>query len=447
MKRVAIIGAGMMTGPIADYLMDTCNYQVIMADRIVSKAQKIIGKRPLGKAVELSVENSTALDKVVHESDIVISMVPKPLHTYVAGSCLRCRKNMLTTSYETPEVLALADEAKEKGVLFLNEIGEDPGLDHFGTQMILDDIKNDCGKVLELNTYGCGLPAFGHNNNPMGYKFSWDPRTVFVAAQTAAAFYKKGKRIEVPGDRLFEHFRLIEIGDIGTFETYPNKDCKKYKKYFGLDDHVSFYRGILRYSGYCNNMRYLSKMGLFRSGEVKNFEGVTYRQLTASLVGSRPKNGNLEKKVADYLKLDINADFIHRFKWLGFFDEKPINVKKGTNLDVLLERMVKKMAYKPHEKDMIIVHIEALAEFPGKPLEKRTATIYIEGVPHGASAMSRAVGLPMGIGARLVLEGKIKIAGAHIPPTLPGLYRPVLDELAHFGFVFNKKIGPGTLSK
>jgi saccharopine dehydrogenase (NADP+, L-glutamate forming) len=438
MKKVTIIGAGMMVGPIADYLMDTCNYQVIMADRIVSKAQKIIRERPLGKAVELSVQDATALDKVVNEADIVISMVPKPLHTYVARSCLRCRKNMLTTSYETPDVLALADEAKEKGILFLNEIGEDPGLDHFGTQMILDDIKNDEGKVVELNTYGCGLPAFEHNNNPMGYKFSWDPRTVFVAAQTAAAFYKKGKRIEVPGDRLFEHFQLIEVEDMGTFETYPNKDCKKYKEYFGLDDCVSFYRGILRYSGYCNNMKYLNKIGLFRSGEVKNFAGISYRQLTASLVGARGDD-NLEKKAADYLKLDINADFIHRFKWLGFFDEKPIDVKNGTYLDVLLERMLKKMSYKPYEKDMILVHIEALAEFPGKTMEKRTATMHFKGIPYGASAMSRAVGLPMAVAARLVLVGKIKATGAHIPPTLPFLYRPVLHELANLGFIFHKK--------
>ena len=438
MKKITIIGAGMMTGPIADYLMDTCNYYVTMADRIVSKAQKIIGKRPSGKAVELSVEDSAALDKVVHDGDIVISMVPKPFHTYIARSCLRNRKDMLTTSYETPGVLALAGEAKEKGILFLNEIGEDPGLDHFGTQMILDDIRNAGGKVVELNTYGCGLPALEHNNNPMGYKFSWDPRTVFVAAQTAAAYYKKGERIEVPGDRLFEHFRLIEVGDIGTFETYPNKDCQKYKEHFSLDDNVSFFRGILRYSGYCNNMRYLNQIGLFRSGEMKNFEGVTYSQLTASLIGARP-DGSLEKKVADYVKLDVNADFIHRFKWLGFFDEKPVNIKKGTNLDVLLERMLKKMSYKSHEKDMIIVHVEAIAEFPGKPREKRTATMHFEGIPNGTSAMSRAVGLPMAVAARLVLEGKIKVSGAHIPPTLPGLYKPVLSELTNFGFIFNKK--------
>jgi hypothetical protein len=171
---------------------------------------------------------------------------------------------------------------------------------------------------------------------------------------------------------------------------------------------------------------------------VKNFEGVTYSQLTASLIGAQP-NGSLQKKVADNLKLDVNADFIHRFKWLGFFDEKPINIKNGTNLDVLLERMLKKMSYKSHEKDMIIVHVEAVAEFPGKSMERRTATMHFEGIPHGASAMSRAVGLPMAVGARLVLEGKIEVTGAHIPPTLPGLYRPVLHELANFGFVFNKK--------
>ncbi len=439
MKKVVIAGSGMMTGPIADYLMDVCKYRVTMIDKIASKAQEKIGNRPLGRAVGMSLEDSAAFDKIIGGADIAISMVPKPVHLVVAQSCLRCKKSMLTTSYETPELLALEDEFKKNGSMILNEIGEDPGLDHLGTQLLLDEIRADGGKVVDLRAYGCGLPAFEHNNNPMGYKFSWDPGTVFVAARTAAAYYKNGKRIEIRGERLFHHFQLIEVGDIGTFETYPNKDCRKYKQYFGLDDDISFYyRGILRNSGFCNNMRYLSHIGLFNTTGTTDFTGKTYRQLTASLVGAGSGEG-LEKSVAHYLNLDVDADFIHRFKWLGFFDDKPVQIKKGTHLDVLLNRMLTKMSYKPGEKDMIIVHIEAIARFPGKPMEKRTATMHMKGIPNGDSAMSRAVGLPVAIAARLVLEGKIRGVGALIPPGLPVLYRPLLDELSKFGFAFSKK--------
>ena len=443
MKKVAIIGAGMMTKPIADYLMEVCNYQVIMADQEVSKAKNVIKDRPLGKAVSLTIKDSHDLDPLVKEVDIVISMLPKPLHIHVAKSCLRQGKSLLTTSYEPPEVLELAGEAKKKRILFLNELGEDPGLDHLGTQMLLDEIRKKGGKPVDIKSYGCGVPAFEHNNNPMGYKFSWAPSGFFTAARTGAAYYVKGKRVEVPPDQLFEHFQLVDIDGIGTFETYPNRDCKKYLEPFGLSKDVSYYRGLLRYPGYCNNMRYLGEIGLFDSQEIKNFENVTYRQFTTSLLKTSLEKikGKLEEKLAEFLNLDINADFIHRLKWLGFFQDIPIKIKKGSRLDVLAERMLEKMSYKPHEKDMIIVHIEITAQFPGKPPEKRMATMIKEGIPYGDSAMSRAVGLPAAISARMILEGQITASGAHMPPTLPSIYPLILEELAKFGFVFKRPGG------
>ena len=443
MKKVAIIGAGMMTKPIADYLMETCNYQVIMADREVAKAQNVIKGRSSGKAVSLTVKDSYDLDPLVKEVDIVISMLPRPLHIHAAKSCLRQGKSLLTTSYEPPEMLELAGAAKKKGILFLNEMGEDPGLDHLGTQLLLDEIRKEGGKPVDIKSYGCGVPAFEHNNNPMGYKFSWAPGGFFAAARTGAAYYVKGKRVEVPPDQLFKHFRFVDIDGIGTFETYPNRDCKKYLEPFGLSEDVSYYRGLLRYPGYCNNMRYLGEIGFFDSREIKNFENVTYRQFTSSLLGIEPGKirGTIEEKLAEFLNLDIDADFIHRLKWLGFFQDTPINVKKGTRLDVLAERMLEKMSYKPHEKDMIIVHIEITAQFPGKPNEKRTATMIKEGIPYGDSAMSRAVGLSAAVGARLLLEGQITATGAHMPPTLPALYPLMLEELAKFGFVFKRPGG------
>ena len=439
MKKVAIIGAGMMVKPIADYLLDRCDYEVLLADQILSKARKIIAGRPRGRAVAVEVKHPRDLGNIIDEVDIVVSMLPRPLHIHVAKSCLQCKKSMLTASYQSPEVTALADEAKEKGILFLDELGEDPGIDHLGTRMLLDEIGQEGGNAVDVKSFGSGIPSFQHNNNPMGYKFSWAPQGLFAAAQTGAAYYIEGKRHEVPGDRLFKHFHFIDIHGLGTFETYPNRDCKKYLDIFGLADHVSFYRGLLRYPGYCNNMRYLHEIGFSHGEREENFENVTYRQLTARLVGAG-EAGEVEKGVAEYLNLDIDADFIHRLRWLGFFDDRPVDIKKGTLLEVLLDRMLAKMSYAPHEKDMIIVHIEIIAEFPGKPNEKRTATMMVEGIPGGDSAMSRAVGLPIAIGTRMVLQGNIAAAGAHIPPAIPGLYRPVLDELATFGFVFKRKV-------
>ena len=443
MKKVAIIGAGLMTKPMVDYFIDTCGYQVIMVNRTVSKAEKVIAGRKSGKAVAWPDNDPEILDKVISEVDIAISMVPKPVHIHVAKSCIRNRKSMITTAYEIPELLQLEKEAKEKGILILNELGEVPGMDHFGTQLVLEEIKNEGGRVISLNSYGSGLPSFESNNNPMGYKFSWDPRTVFVAAQTAAAYLKNGKKIEVPGNKLFEHFWYVDIDGLGTFESYPNKDVEKYVKPFGLDEDASFYRGLLRFSGYCNHMRNVESLGLFDNEKITVLKGKTYRQFTASLINAESSD-NLEHKLADYLKVDYNADIIHRLKWLGFLDNKKIDAslketKEGTNLDVLLGLMLKKMYYKPHEKDMIILHVDVLAEFTGGKRERRLATMVVEGIPHGDSAMSRAVALPAAISAKLVVEGKVKATGVLMPPTLPELYKPALDELSDFGFKFKRK--------
>ncbi len=438
MKTIAIIGAGLMTKPMVDYFIEEFGYKVIMLNRTLSKAEKIIGNRPLGKALGWANNNTKTLDSVVKNADIVISMVPKPLHIKVAKSCLKYKKNMITASYEIPELMDLKEDVEKQGILILNELGEVPGMDHFGTQMLLEEIKNDGGRIISLNSYGSGIPSFESNNNPMGYKFSWDPRTVFVAAQTAGAYLVNGKKISIPGNKLFEKFWFVDIDGLGTFETYPNKDVEKYVKPFGLDDDVSFYRGLLRYSGYSNNMSYMEALGLLDSEKVSKLNDMTFRQFTASLI-SASSSQNIEQSVANYLKIASNSDIIHRLKWLGLFDDSIIPFEKGTNLDVLLNRMLEKMQYAPGEKDMIILHIEIIAEFDNGKKEKRIATMVVKGVPEGETAMSRAVALPTAIATRLVVDGVINATGLKMPPTLPELYRPALEELKKFGFEFSTK--------
>jgi saccharopine dehydrogenase-like NADP-dependent oxidoreductase len=438
MKNIAIIGAGLMTKPIVDYFIEEFGYKVVMLNRTLSKAEVIIGNRTLGKALGWANNNTETLDRVVKDSDIVISMVPKPLHLKVAKSCLKYKKNMITASYEIPELMDLKEEVEKQGILILNELGEVPGMDHFGTQMLLEEIRNDGGRIISINSYGSGIPSFESNNNPMGYKFSWDPRTVFVAAQTAGAYLVKGEKIHIPGDKLFEKFWFVEIDGLGTFETYPNKDVEKYVEPFGLDNDISFYRGLLRYSGYCNNMSNMEALGLFDSKRINKLNDKTFLQFTASLINEDP-SPNIEQSVANYLQIKSNSDIIHRLKWLGFFDNTLIPLDKGSNLDILLNRMLEKMQYAQGEKDMIILHVEIIAEFDNGTKEKRIATMVVKGDPEGETAMSRAVALPTAIGARLVVDGIIRATGLKMPPNLPELYKPALEELKKFGFEFSTK--------
>ena len=430
MNKVLILGAGMVTKPMADYFLDKCKYHVVMATRTISKAEQIINDRSNAKTISWTTDDRTLLDKLVNDVDIVISMLPPTQHIPVAKACLKYKKDMVTTSYLNPEMLALDKDAKEQNIIILNEIGEDPGIDHMGAKRMIDEIKNEGGRIVSLTSYGAGLTSFEHNRNPFGYKFSWSPKGVLMAARTSAAYLKKGKKIDVPAELLFDHHWLVDIEGLGTFETYPNRDSTIYREYFELDENVSLYRGLLRFTGWCNTLRKLKKLNLLDDDKEQIFGNKTYREFTASLTG----NGNEAGGIAEFLNVEENDDIIKRLRWLGLLDDKKITLHKGTNADLLVDLMLKKMSYQPNEKDMIIVHDEIVAKFEDL-YEKRMSTMMVEGIPGGDSAMSRAVSLPAAIAAKHILENEITIKGVQIP-TSSEIYNPVLNELELFGYKF-----------
>jgi saccharopine dehydrogenase-like NADP-dependent oxidoreductase len=437
MKKVLILGAGHVTKPIVDYLVEKCSYNVTMGARTVSKAEKVIGGRSGATAVPWASNEEDKLDKLIKKHDIVINMIPKAYHVMVAKLCLKHQKSMVSTSYEIPPVKELDGEAKERGIIILNELGEDPGMDHFATQMLLDGINNDKGKVIELQSFGSGLPSFKYNNNPMGYKFSWEPKGVFLAAQVPAKWLDKGKPMPIDGDKLFENFKMVDIEGLGTFEAYGNKDVTKYVKHYGLPDDVTFYRGLLRFSGYCNNMRNYWKLDLLNDKDKIDWKGKTFRDFAASLISQKPDD-KLEDEFTKFLGVDHLSDIMMRLQWLGLFSDVLIKIEKGSKLDVFIELMLKKLTYAQGETDMTIIHVDLLAEFPNKKLEHRTATMVADGEPGGDSAMAKAVGLPPAIATKFIFDGEIKETGVHMPPTLPYLYKPFMKELAEYGFEFKK---------
>jgi len=319
-KQVAILGAGMVSKPLVDYLMDRAGYRVLMATRTVAKAEAIIAERPNGRALAWTADNLGVLEGIVGEADLVVSMIPPSLHVPVAEACLRNGKPLVTTSYISQEMQALDEQAKQNGVLLLNEIGEDPGIDHMGAKRMIDEVVRKGGRVRSLASYGAGLPSFESNRNPMGYKFSWSPRGVMLAAQTAAAYVKNGEVVEVPAAELFDHHWLVDIEGLGTFETYPNRSSLRYLRHFGLDEQASLYRGLLRFVGWCSTMKSLIALNLLDSRKKRDFAGLSYREFTASSIG---KPGGGREDMADFLGLSIKSDTMERLGWLGLFDESP----------------------------------------------------------------------------------------------------------------------------
>jgi saccharopine dehydrogenase-like NADP-dependent oxidoreductase len=437
MKKVLILGAGHVTKPIVDYLIEKCKYNVTLGARTVSKAEKVIAGRKMATAVPWASNDEDKLDKLIEEHNIVINMIPKAYHVMVAKLCLKHQKSMVSTSYEIPPIKELDGEARDRGIIILNELGEDPGMDHFATQMLLDEINDEKGKIIEVQSFGSGLPSFKYNNNPIGYKFSWEPKGVFLAAQVPAKWLDKGKPMPIDGDKLFDNFKMVDIEGLGTFEAYGNKDVTKYVKHYGLPDDVTFYRGLLRFSGYCNNMRNYWKLDLLNDTDKFDWKGITFRDFAASLINQKPTD-KLEDEFASFLGVDHLSDIMMRLQWLGLFSNELIKLEKGSKLDVFIELMLKKLTYAKGETDMTIIHVDILAEFPNKNREHRTATMVADGEPDGDSAMAKAVGLPPAMAVKFIFDGKIKETGVHMPPTLPYLYKPFMKELAKYGFEFKK---------
>jgi saccharopine dehydrogenase-like NADP-dependent oxidoreductase len=436
MTKVAVLGAGMVAKPAVDYLIDRCGYEVIVTSLNISEAQRLVRDRPSGTAMEWSIDQRLRLEEIVRSVDLVLSLIPPNLHLPVAKSCLKHQTTMVTTSYISPEIAALDNACRQHDTLILNEVGEDPGLDNMVTKKMIDRIHAEGGKVTAVNSYGAGLPPMEFNTNPMGYKFSWSPKGMLLAAQTPAVILDKGEVVKIPATELFDAPRHIELKGLGTFEAYPNRDCRDYLTDFGLSDDVSLFRGILRYPSWSETMRGLAALGMLDTSNANEYSGKSFAEFTASSIGARSTE-NIRGKTARFLEVDNHSELIAKLNWLGFFSHRGIELRSGTKADLLVEMMVRKMSYTPFEADMVVIHSEVTGQF-SEHTEKRVSTLVKTGEPGRDTAMSQAVAFPAAIASKLILEGRIQLTGV-ARPTHKSIYSPVLDEMSELGYHFSAR--------
>jgi len=436
-KKVLVLGAGLVSKPLVRYLLDETDYLVVMASRTVSKVKKIIDNHPCGNAVELDVSNDAQLEKLVSESDLTVSLLPYTYHVKIAKLCIKHKKYLVTTSYVSDEMRALDKEAKKTGVLFLNECGLDPGIDHMSAMRIIHKVEEEGGKVTSFKSSTGALPSHEVNNNPFGYKFSWAPRGVLLASKNPSKWLENGKIKEYPGEQLFENYYIQDISSIGSFENYPNRNSVPYKDIYGLKDAHTVYRGTLRMTGWCETMRKIVALGWLSEKPLKNFNGKTYADVTRNLVDAKPKD-DLIKATAKFLGLNIYSTVIKRLEWLGLFNDEKLPSDKNNPLDYLNVLTLKKMSLGENERDMTVMHHELIAEYPSKK-EYITSTLVDYGIIGEDSSVARTVSIPAAIAVKMMLENKIKLIGVHIP-VLPEIYNPILDELEGFGIKFKEKI-------
>ncbi len=429
MKKVLVLGAGLVSRPLVRYLLDQPDFKVTVASRTVSKAEALIDGHADGMAMTLLADETDKLSRLISEHDLAVSLLPAPLHPVVAELCIKHGKHMVTTSYVSPEMQALDGPARNAGVMILNEIGVDPGIDHMSAMRIIDDVRKRGGKVVSFKSYCGGLPAPEANDNPFGYKFSWAPRAVCTAGTNPGRYREGGKEINVPGPELFAHTHRVQVEGLGELEAYPNRDSLGYIDVYGLKGIETMFRGTFRYVGWCETLKKIVDLGILEETPTTYPAGTTFAQFMAGFLTS-PGTGNLRADLAKQLGLDAASGVLDRMEWLGLLndDELPITGEETTPLDILSARLLEKMPYKPGERDMIALCHYFVARFPDGKEEEITSTLIDYGIPNGDSSMSRTVSLPAAVASKLILTGQIQKTGVHVPVS-GDIYNPVLDEL------------------
>jgi saccharopine dehydrogenase (NADP+, L-glutamate forming) len=446
MKRVLVLGAGLVAGPLVQYLLDQPGYRVTVASRTLRKAEALVKGHPQGRTLAFDVTKDRAsLGDLVAESDLAISLLPYIYHVQVAEQCIHHRCHLVTTSYVSDGMRALDSAAREAGVILLNEIGLDPGIDHMSAMRVIDQAHDAGGEVKSFRSYCGGLPAPDANDNPLGYKFSWSPRGVILAGRNDARYKENGHIVEVPNARLFATHFLMWVEGLGDFEAYPNRNSLPYIDLYAIPETETMYRGTLRNVGWCDVMQKLNELGYFSLDEWEDLPGKTFRQVMTELV-HRERGGqsmdSLEVDLAALLNLSPNCGVMMALKWLGLLDDAPVS-NRTTLLDVLADRMLAQMPYREGERDMVILVHEFIVTIPapsgaGAVRKQVVSTLVDFGIPGGDTSMARTVGFPAAIGARMILEDEIGLTGVHIP-VLPEIYKPILRDLEQLGIVCDEK--------
>ena len=441
MKNILIIGAGKSSSALIKYLLDKSNEESLfltIGDISTDNAKNLINNHKNAKAIVLDVFDKDQREENIQKSDLVISMLPARFHLDVAKDCITFGKHMVTASYISDEMKALDSLAKEKGLVFMNEIGLDPGIDHMSAMQVIDSIKDSGGKMLLFESFCGGIVAPESDNNLWNYKFTWNPRNVVLAGQGTAQYIKQGKYKYIPYTKLFERTEVMEVLDAGEFEGYANRDSLGYRSAYGLEDIPTLFRGTLRRKGYCKAWNMFVQLGMTDDTyKVENSENLTYRAFINLFF---PYNNELsvEQKFCSYLNLSQDSEEFSKIEWLGVFADTIVGLKEASPAQILQKICEEKWTLDAEDKDMIVMQHQFEYVQNGEQ-KKLNSSLLVFGDDPRYTSMAKTVGLPVAIAAKLILTGKIKSTGVKIPTT-KDIYIPVLKELEENGINFVEEL-------
>jgi saccharopine dehydrogenase-like NADP-dependent oxidoreductase len=437
MKKVLILGAGMVVKPIVTYLLEK-NYAVTVATRTRSKADKMIAGHHNGTSLAWTVDDEETLDRLVSEHDLTVSLLPYAYHVMVAKLCIRHRKPMVTTSYVKPEMKALDEQAKKAGIIILNEIGVDPGIDHMSAMRIIDHVHDKGGKIEEFYSFTGALVAPEVEKNPFNYKFTWAPKGVVMASKNDGHYLRRGQEIYVEPEDLFKDPITVDFPEIGPLEVYPNRDSYPYIDLYGIPETRTIYRGTFRYEKWCEVLDAFKAIDLL-SYDKMDMRGMTFRDFMARMIGSDKSEG-IKAQVAAKLEMAEDSNPMIAMDWLGLFSDEPLDREEDSPFELVSDLMISKMMIEEQERDMIVMLHTFLVSYPDGGREVIKSSMLDFGTPATDTSVARTVALPAACAVDMILQGEITNTGVHIP-IIPGIYNPVLDQLETLGIKMVEQYG------
>ena len=445
MKNILIIGAGKSSSYLIKYLLDKSNEEKLhltIGDISAENANKLINNHKNAESVILDVFNIEQRHHFIEKADIIISMLPARFHIEVAKDCITYNKHMVTASYISKEMKELDAAVKEKGLVFMNEIGVDPGIDHMSAMQVIDRIRKNDAKMLLFESFTGGLVAPESDTNLWNYKFTWNPRNVVLAGQGGAAmFIQEGTYKYIPYHKLFRRTEFLNINGNKKYEAYANRDSLKYRSIYGLEEIPTMYRGTIRKVGFSRAWNIFIQLGMTDdSYTIEDSENMSFRDFVNLFLAYSPSD-SVELKLRSYLKIDQDDIMWEKLIELDIFNpKKKIGLKNATPAKMLQKILEDSWTLQKDDKDMIVMQHLFGYEKNGKKQQIESSLI-VYGENQTYTAMAKTVGLPVGITALKILKGEIKTPGVQRPITKE-VYEPILKELSLYGIKFTERKVP-----